>query len=406
MAELMQIDGVEVDVSPAPGVDVPVSRGPGGASAYSGAVTAGFTGTLAEWLDSLKGDEGKSAFQLAQDNGFVGTQAQWLMSLRGEQGVIGLTAFQVAQREGFTGTETEWLTSLEGGIGDAGPSAFEVAQSNGFTGTEAEWLTALEGDPGANGVGVPTGGMTGQVVAKASDADFDTAWVAQSGGTGAVDSVNGKTGVVVLDADDIADAGTANRFTTEAEAAKLAEIEAEADVTDAANVAAAGAFMAANVIDEDNMASDSSTKVPTQQSVKAYVDANAGGGGGSPSRGSVVYTTASIADLTSETGMVTLGKSFQLMQLTADKACRVTLYATTAYRTADASRDVATDPPSNSGVWVDITLPADTPYAITPAVFGANLETTVTTDIPLRITNLSAATNAVAVVFKFLTVEA
>lgn len=32
------------------------------------------------------------------------------------------------------------------------------------------------------------------------------------------------------------------------------------------------------VVDEDNMASDSATKVPTQQSVKAYVDANAGGG--------------------------------------------------------------------------------------------------------------------------------
>jgi hypothetical protein len=34
------------------------------------------------------------------------------------------------------------------------------------------------------------------------------------------------------------------------------------------------------VIDEDTMTSDSATKVPTQQSVKAYVDANAGGGGG------------------------------------------------------------------------------------------------------------------------------
>lgn len=31
------------------------------------------------------------------------------------------------------------------------------------------------------------------------------------------------------------------------------------------------------VVDEDDMASDSATKVPTQQSVKAYVDANAGG---------------------------------------------------------------------------------------------------------------------------------
>jgi len=35
------------------------------------------------------------------------------------------------------------------------------------------------------------------------------------------------------------------------------------------------------VKDEDNMASDSATHLATQQSIKAYVDANAGGGGGS-----------------------------------------------------------------------------------------------------------------------------
>jgi hypothetical protein len=33
------------------------------------------------------------------------------------------------------------------------------------------------------------------------------------------------------------------------------------------------------VIDEDDLASDLDTKVPTQQSVKKYVDDNAGGGG-------------------------------------------------------------------------------------------------------------------------------
>lgn len=32
------------------------------------------------------------------------------------------------------------------------------------------------------------------------------------------------------------------------------------------------------VVDEDNMASNLDTKVPTQQSVKAYVDAGGGGG--------------------------------------------------------------------------------------------------------------------------------
>jgi hypothetical protein len=64
--------------------------------------------------------------------------------------------------------------------------------------------------------GVPVGGTTGQVLAKNSNTDFDTEWVAQSGGGGggAVDSVNGQTGVVVVDADDIADAGTKVIMTT------------------------------------------------------------------------------------------------------------------------------------------------------------------------------------------------
>lgn len=61
---------------------------------------------------------------------------------------------------------------------------------------------------------------------------------------------------------------------------KLDGIETGADVTDATNVDAAGAVMNTDtstasmsfVVDEDNMASNSATKVPTQQSTKAYVD--------------------------------------------------------------------------------------------------------------------------------------
>lgn len=74
---------------------------------------------------------------------------------------------------------------------------------------------------------------------------------------------------------------------TTAEATKLSGIEANADVTDAANVDAAGAVMNTDtstatmqfVVDEDAMTSNSATKVPTQQSVKAYVDAQVAGGG-------------------------------------------------------------------------------------------------------------------------------
>lgn len=57
-----------------------------------------------------------------------------------------------------------------------------------------------------------------------------------SGGSGAVDSVNGQTGVVVLDADDISDDSTINKFTTSSDISKLAGIEAGAEVNNISDI--------------------------------------------------------------------------------------------------------------------------------------------------------------------------
>jgi len=75
-------------------------------------------------------------------------------------------------------------------------------------------------------------------------------------------------------------ANTAKNSYPSGDSTKLAGIETSADVTDSTNVDAAGALMLSDttttglgiVVDEDTMSSDSNTKVPTQQSVKAYVD--------------------------------------------------------------------------------------------------------------------------------------
>ena len=66
---------------------------------------------------------------------------------------------------------------------------------------------------------------------------------------------------------------------TDADHTKLNSVESSADVTDATNVNAAGAVMNSDtttadmqfVVDEDNFSSDLATKVPTQQSTKAYI---------------------------------------------------------------------------------------------------------------------------------------
>ena len=108
---------------------------------------------------------------------------------------------------------------------DAGTDPSVIAQE-----TKNEIVLDLEiprgptGGQGRTGNGVVAGGTTDQVLAKASDTNYDTKWVTGGGGTGAVDSVNTQTGVVVLDTDDIEDTAT-NRYTNDTDITRLANTE-------------------------------------------------------------------------------------------------------------------------------------------------------------------------------------
>lgn len=72
----------------------------------------------------------------------------------------------------------------------------EVTNGDGKTIVSGNGQRGPKGDPGD---GVPSGGTAGQVLTKTATG---TAWQTPSAG-GSVDSVNGQTGVVVLDADDV-----------------------------------------------------------------------------------------------------------------------------------------------------------------------------------------------------------
>ena len=97
-----------------------------------------------------KGDRGYSAYQGAVLNGYTGTEAEWLESLKikgdtgdsGPQGEEGLSAYEVAAENGYTGTEEEWLLSLVGPKGDKG--------DKGDTGEQG-----IQGEQGLTGAGVP-----------------------------------------------------------------------------------------------------------------------------------------------------------------------------------------------------------------------------------------------------------
>lgn len=58
-----------------------------------------------------------------------------------------------------------------GAVAPPGTSAYQIAVAQGFVGTVADWLASLVGP------GVPPGGATAQILAKATAGDYDTEWV-------------------------------------------------------------------------------------------------------------------------------------------------------------------------------------------------------------------------------------
>ena len=90
--------------------------------------------------------------------------------------------------------------------------------------------------------------------------------------TNLVTSVNTQTGAVVLDADDIDDTSTTNKFTSSADISKLAGIEAGADITDTTNVEAAGALMDSEVNDLAGIKSVTISTLQPKPTEGAFVD--------------------------------------------------------------------------------------------------------------------------------------
>lgn len=132
----------------------------------------------------------------------------------------------------------------------------------------------------------------------------------------------------------------------------------------------------------------------------------AGSGGGTGTRATVTYTTASLAVEAEESGTITLSPSFQIMRVEADRACRIRLYATSAYSTADADRDALTDPVGDHGLILEFVTETDfLEAALSPIVLGSSLETTPSSSIPIRVQNLGEDTGTVSVTLTWMQTE-
>ena len=88
---------------------------------------------------------GKSAYEVAVKNGFTGTEAEWLESLKGEKGDTGA--------KGKDGKDGD--AGAEGFQGIQGDSAFDIAKANGFTETIKEWFASFTGYVGKDGASYP-----------------------------------------------------------------------------------------------------------------------------------------------------------------------------------------------------------------------------------------------------------
>jgi hypothetical protein len=182
----------------------------------------------------------------------------------------GTLDFVVASQtdENFTTTLKNKLDGIESGAtGDQSASEIKSlyegnSNTNAFTDALLSKLNGIEAGATADQTSEEIQDIVGGMVSSNTESGIAVTY----------DDTNGKLNFSVSSQTD-------ENFTTTLKN-KLDGIESGANVTDAANVDAAGAVMNSDtstaamsfVIDEDNMASNSATKVPTQQSVKTYVD--------------------------------------------------------------------------------------------------------------------------------------
>ena len=130
-------DGYEISTSD--GQKYTIKNGAKGDKGDTGAKgDKGDTGAKGDKGDT--GANGKSAYDLAKEGGYTGTLEEWLESLKGAKGEDGKSAYDLAVEKGYEGTIEDWIASLQG---ENGKSAYELAVENGYEGTLEEWIASL-----------------------------------------------------------------------------------------------------------------------------------------------------------------------------------------------------------------------------------------------------------------------
>jgi hypothetical protein len=122
-------------------------------------------------------------------------------------------------------------------------------------------------------------------------------------------------------------------------------------------------------------------------------------------RNSTSGTTASLANDAAGNVTITGWKSYMLLSIQTSDAAWVTVYTSSAARTADASRTITTDPTPGSGVIAEVITTGASTQIFSPAVFGFNDESSPSTDVQIKVVNRSGATTAITITMKLVQLE-
>lgn len=118
--------------------------------------------------------------------------APWA-DVSGEEGVpIGGLTGQVLAKKSDNERDVEWVT-VDGGEDGNSIVSVEKTDTEGLVDTYTITYTDIEattfdvtngedGEDGLDGVGIPEGGSTGQVLSKIDETNFNTTWIDPSGG--------------------------------------------------------------------------------------------------------------------------------------------------------------------------------------------------------------------------------
>ena len=130
-----------------------------------------------------------------------------------------------------------------------------------------------------------------------------------------------------------------------------------------------------------------------------------GGGAGLTSRATADATASGLADGSSANLTITAAKTYALLKIQTSHAAWVSIYTSTAARTADASRLEVTDPQPGSGVIAEVITTDGAIQGITPGTIGWNDDSEPSTNVYVKVVNKSGSTQDLTVTLHYVQLE-